>query len=286
MMISHNQRKALKIHFSGRSSDYISPSFVYGCLLNCSYCYMKRHKPKGMSIATNMNHILDAINRHVYFEAAVKKPNQTHEKYISYDIGCNQDWGLDYKYFDWKYIFDFFKNHEKAFATFATKMIPEKMLQYNPEQKVRIRFSLTPQKVADIIEPYTAKAIDKIKAIDKFIDAGYDVHINYSPVIVHKQWLNLYNELFELVDKNIKQKDTVKSEVIFLTHNENKHLYNIENNIKGENLIWVPSLQENKVSQMGGHNVRYKRELKSQFIEQFKSLHKSKISFNEIRYIF
>lgn len=28
----------MKIRPSGRSSDFISPSFGYGCLLNCSYC--------------------------------------------------------------------------------------------------------------------------------------------------------------------------------------------------------------------------------------------------------
>ena len=31
-------RKSMKIRPSGRSSDFISPSFGYGCLLNCSYC--------------------------------------------------------------------------------------------------------------------------------------------------------------------------------------------------------------------------------------------------------
>lgn len=31
-------RKALDIKFSGRSSDYISPSFGYGCRFECSYC--------------------------------------------------------------------------------------------------------------------------------------------------------------------------------------------------------------------------------------------------------
>lgn len=31
-------RKTFKIRESGRSSDYISPSFGFGCLLECSYC--------------------------------------------------------------------------------------------------------------------------------------------------------------------------------------------------------------------------------------------------------
>ena len=31
-------RKSFKIRPSGRSTDFISPSFGHGCLYNCSYC--------------------------------------------------------------------------------------------------------------------------------------------------------------------------------------------------------------------------------------------------------
>ncbi len=70
---------------SGRSTDYISPSFGHGCLYNCSYCYMKRHKPEGLDIATNTMDILTEINNHSMF-ATVDKPNQTHPSFITYDI--------------------------------------------------------------------------------------------------------------------------------------------------------------------------------------------------------
>jgi sulfatase maturation enzyme AslB (radical SAM superfamily) len=81
-------RKTFKIRPSGRSSDYIAPSFGYGCLLNCSYCYMKRHKPEGLDLATNTEDILSEINSHAMF-AQVDKPNQTDPEYITYDIACN-----------------------------------------------------------------------------------------------------------------------------------------------------------------------------------------------------
>ena len=48
-------RKSMIIRPSGRSTDYISPSFGHGCLFDCKYCYMKRHKDKGLDIATNAN---------------------------------------------------------------------------------------------------------------------------------------------------------------------------------------------------------------------------------------
>ena len=52
------KRKTFVIRESGRSTDFISPSFGHGCLFDCGYCYMKRHKPHGLDVATNTNDIL------------------------------------------------------------------------------------------------------------------------------------------------------------------------------------------------------------------------------------
>ena len=288
-MVEVVERKSMKIRPSGRSTDFISPSFGYGCLYNCTYCYMKRHKPDGLTIANDksVTDILTEINSHVWF-STIDKPNQTHEKYITYDISCNEDFALHHKYHDWKRIFNFFKDHELAMGSFATKYVNKKLLYYNPEGKIRIRFSLMPERIRSIVEPQTSRIIDRIEAINKFKDAGYDVHINYSPVIVTGEWLEEYQELFALVNGIVKKeyKESVKAEVIFLTHNEDKHAYNESSKLKGEELLWQPHLQESKISQYGGENIRYKKELKAEYIKLFKKLHDSIIPWNKIRYIF
>lgn len=270
---------------SGRSTDFISPSFGYGCLFNCTYCYMKRHTPNGLDIAKNIGDILSAINSHSWF-AQVEKPNQTHEKFITYDISCNEDFALHLKYHKWKDVFDFFKDHPIAMGSFATKYVNKTLLEYNTNSKIRIRFSLMPQDYSDLLEPNTSLIIDRIKAINDFIEAGYDVHINFSPVIVIEDWLEQYKMLFETINALVKYKDRVKAEVIFLTHNEDKHKYNVKNELSGEELLWQPNMQEEKTSQYGGKNLRYKLDLKSGFIEEFKQLHNEIIPWNTIRYIF
>lgn len=273
------------IRFSGRSTDFISPSFGYGCLYECAYCYMKRHKPKGLDIAKNTMDILTEINSHCMF-AVVDKPNQTHEKYITYDISCNEDFVLHAKYHEWKKIFKFFKDHPIAMGSLATKYVNDTLLEYDPEKKVRIRFSLMPQKYSDILEPETSSIISRIKAIDRFISAGYDVHINFSPVIVTDGWETEYTELFKQVNDTVINKESVKTEVIFLTHNLQRHEYNIKNNPVVENLLWNPSIQEDKVSQYGGKNIRYSHDLKAQYIKEWIELHDQIIPWNTIRYIF
>lgn len=193
---------------------------------------------------------------------------------------------LHAKHYDWRKLFDFFKNHPKAMGSFATKYVNPALLEYNPEGKIRIRFSLMPQFYADFLEPNTSSIEERIKAIDKFIGAGYDVHINFSPVIVTQGWLQNYRALFEQVNRFVKHKDKVKAEVIFLTHNEGKHDYNLANNLSGEHLLWNPAIQEDKVSQYGGKNIRYKHDLKAQYIKEWTELHDKILPFNTIRYIF
>ena len=284
-LIKEINRNSMIIRPSGRSTDFISPSFGYGCLYNCSYCYMKRHKPQGLDIAKNTMNILTEINNHCMF-AELDKPNQTHNSYTTYDISCNEDFALHAKYHEWQTIFDFFKNHPVAMGSFATKYVNVDLINYNPEGKIRIRFSLMPQNISDELEPNTSKIIDRIKAIDAFIDAGYEVHINFSPVVVYDNWLEDYEYLFQMVDNYVDYQNEVKCEVIFLTHNENKHNYNLANNITGESLLWNTDIQENKISQYGGKNIRYKHNLKSEYIKQWINLHDRIINWNKIRYIF
>ena len=84
-MITQTVRKALDIKGSGRSSDFITPSFIHGCLFKCGYCYMRRNKPEGISIATNTDEILQTVYNHAQ-TLGVKIPNQTHENLWTYDF--------------------------------------------------------------------------------------------------------------------------------------------------------------------------------------------------------
>ena len=246
---------------------------------------MKRHKSRGLDVATNTEDILTEINSHVAF-AEVDKPNQTHEKYITYDISCNEDFALHAKHHEWEKVFTFFKDHPDIMGSFATKYVNRDLLYFNPERKIRIRFSLMPQRKADIHEPETSKIIDRILAIDAFIFAGYDVHVNFSPIMVYDGWLNDYSELFRLMDKYVEIKENVFSECIFLTHNESKHLDNLKYNPVTEKDLWTPNIQETKISQYGGKNVRYNYQLKREYIKDFVDLHDKIIPWNKIRYIF
>jgi spore photoproduct lyase len=288
-LIKKVTRKQLKITESGRSTDFIAPSFGHGCLYNCSYCYMKRHRPTGLQVAENVDDVLAAITEHysdIVYSPWYKqnKPNQTDDHYITYDIGSNEDLALHAKYYDINKIFKTTYGRTHLKFSFATKYVNYDLPDVSAS--IRIRFSLMPQKYSDVLEPETSSIIERIQAIDKFIDKGYEVHINFSPVIVTDTWIDDYRDLFMLVDKHVTNKNKVKCEVIFLTHNEKKHEYNLANNIPGEELLWRPDIQENKISSNGQLNIRYEHKLKADYIYQFRALHDLLIPWNTIRYIF
>lgn len=105
-------------------------------------------------INDNIDQILDGISQHLE-TLPVKTANQTDLLFWTYDIGCSTDVCLHWKHTNWLKVFEFFKQHPRAKATFATKYVNLKLLDFNPEQKIRVRFSLMPAHISEILEPKT-----------------------------------------------------------------------------------------------------------------------------------
>lgn len=312
-VVKYNERKTFRFTQSGRSSDFIAPSFNYGCLASCRYCYMRRHVRKGLTVATNHQDVLNKIGEHATEERRkdikkFPKFKQTDPYYITYDIGCNEDIALHQKFLDLPSIISFFNLHPFAKSTFATKY-PKKLISkritaaLDKYQKNRVRVSLMPQTYSEFLEPSTESILDRILSINYLIEQGWEVHINFSPVIVSVAggWKHEYKKLFQLINKSVKDeyKDgRIKAEVIFLTHNKAMHEANekeIEKttlplykrpNALAEQLIWTPINQEAKISNNGEVNIRYKHELKSEYIKMFKHWLNEECPWLKIRYIF
>jgi len=289
MIIKQQKTKTLITRDNDRSSDAISPNFVYGCLGGCmqSYCYVARYNPDKVYSNTNTNDILNSIDNWLEDKPFPKIPNQVDDIYYCIDIGCSTDVPLMYKYCDWQKVFDYFNettlhdNSYKAKSTFATKY-PTKFRDYDlVKHKHRLRVSLMPQLYSDVLEPNTDKIIDRIKAINH-LKEKLEVHINFSPVIVpDKGWREEYRKLFKLVKDNADVSN-VECEVIFATYSDTQRI----RNTKEVNVLLVrPELQEYKTSQYGGNVIRYKHQDKAKMIEIFKEILNKELGIN-IRYIF
>ena len=284
-------KKSLTCRPNTRSSNFVAPSQSNGCTMACSYCYVPRRKgyANPISIFVNIDQITRYLLKHAAKQGMKMTSDQVDPTYWVYEIGENGDCSVDAAICD--NVFDLvqaFRLVPNAKLTFATKFVNRQLLGYDPQLKTRIRFSLMPHKMSKLVDVRTTPISDRIDVINDFTDAGYEVHVNFAPVIFYEGWLEDWIRLFEeLNDKlNEKTKAQLACEIIFLTHNEQLHDVNMSWHPKAEEVLWIPQLQEAKFSETGGRNVRYKRGLKAQLVEDFTSLVKSHLPYCSIRYAF
>lgn len=304
-----------------RSTDFIAPSIANGCTGACSYCYVARRKGYANPITTfvNIDKILAHIDRKCKklgkktvnytvakeLKTTVEDLAQTDPFLWTFDIGENSDISIDAEISDnvWEVI-QLFASKGNAKASFATKFVNPNLLLYNPRRRTRIRFSLMPTSVSRVVDVRTSPIYDRIAAINDFVDAGYEVHINLSPVILYSGWEEDYEDLFIMIDDSLHEraKSQLKAEVIFLTHNEKLHQLNMEWHPKAEELfLWRhwdnendktrnkfghKVIQQKKLSQNGMVNLRYKNAQKQEGITKLKKLIAKKMPYCTVRYAF
>lgn len=284
-------KKSLRAEPNTRSSDFIAPSHANGCAMSCSYCYVPRQKGYANPITTfvNIEQIAAYLTRHAAKLGPKQQSTQIDPKYWVYDIGCNSDCSVDALVSDnVRDLVSLFRALPNAKATFATKYVNRDLLHYDPQRKTRIRLSLMPQRIAKIVDVRTSSIAERIGSINDFHAAGYEVHLNFSPVIHDEGWQSDYGELFDELAQVLRPevKAQLGAEIIFLTHNEKLHQINLGWHPKGEDLLWKPELQEIKYSQMGGRNIRYKRGFKSGLVNEFTQLLNARLPECQIRYAF
>ena len=254
-------------------------------------CYVARRKGFANPITTfvNIEQICTSIEKHANKQGIKWEPSQADPSLWVYEIGTNNDCSVDATISNnVRDLVGLFRGLPNAKLTFATKYVNRDMLTYDPQNKSRIRFSLMPQSIAKIVDVRTAPISDRIGAMNDFYDAGYEVNINFGPIIYYDTWLKDYKKLFEEIDDTLSPelKAQLQAEVIFLTHNEQLHEVNLQWHPKAEELLWRPDLQEQKVSQAGGDNLRYKLSIKRNLVNEFCALLQKELPYCGIRYAF
>jgi spore photoproduct lyase len=290
-MIKYKATKTLVTKENKNSADGISPNYIYGCAAQCNYCYMKRYNPSNIYVNTNVEDIEKSVSKWVTKKAWPKVPNQQEPTYYLVDVSCNTDLVLHQKHVtrayisksEWEnlsgldYILSFYDQHPKLKATFATKyssMLNLDVTEYTKPPRVRV--SMMPQVFSSVLEPNTTPISQRIKDINRLEKLGWEVHINFSPVIVYDNWQQEYTNLL----KEIKSKvdlTKVQSEVIFLTnHNNTMALANPN----ASEIMKYSNEVKNKSGVM-----RYPLKYKYDFVNIFKDLISQHLNI-PIRYIF
>jgi spore photoproduct lyase len=286
-------RKSLTARANGRSSHWVAASAANGCAMACAYCYVPRRKgfANPISVFVNIEQITGYLERHAKRQGA--KPHdpkdQIDPQYWVYDIGENSDLSVDAMISDnVRDLVTLFRLLPNAKASFATKYVNRDLLELDPQGKTRIRLSLMPERMARLVDVRTSPVHERIAAINDFVAADYEVHVNFSPVIVYDGWRADYAELLRQLDAALSPaaKAQLAAEVIFLTHNEQLHEVNQRWHPKAEASLWRPELQETKRSQTGGCNVRYKSGPKRALVRELRELIAAHLPYCRVRYAF
>jgi DNA repair photolyase len=139
-----------------------------------------------------------------------------------------------------------------------------------------------------VVDVRTSRVDERIAAVDDFVAAGYEVHLNLSPVILREGWEAGWTALLRQLDDELSPaaKAQAAAEVIMLTHNRELHEVNLGWHPKAEELLWRPDLQQPKRSQNGQENVRYRNDVKRAGVRRLSELVAAHAPWLRIRYAF
>ncbi|WP_326571047.1 spore photoproduct lyase family protein [Actinacidiphila glaucinigra] len=284
-------RQTLTVRPNGRSADWIAPGASNGCAMACAYCYVPRRKGYANPVTTftNIDRIVGRIARHVAEQGRKPEANQCDPLAWVYDVGENGDCSVDALICDnTADLVSAFRRWPTAKASFATKFVNPDLLRLDPRGRTRVRFSLMPPEDSRLLDVRTSPVAERIAAAGDFLEAGYEVHFNLSPVVVRPGWQDAWAELFRHLDDVLPAavKTQAAAEVIMLTHNAGLHEVNLGWHPRAEELLWRPALQEPKRSQNGDLNVRYRAAEKAASVRRLLALAAEHAPWLRVRYAF
>ena len=278
MAIKYQKTKTLVTKTNNNSSDCIAPNIIYGCFGGCvdTYCYMSRYNGHRVFVNENVDQIFNSV---VEWEKTYDKvPNQQDPVYTMVDIACNSDLVLMQKHVPGNLhnYLKLYDDHPQLNSTMATKYPGLLKLDVNHfNKRPRVRVSLMPQKYSDVLEPKMQKILSRIHDVNRLKDLGWEVHLNYSPLVFYPGWRDEYDTLFKLVKKYAGEN---KCEVIALTNHVNQM-----NKASEEAREYMK--YSNEVKNYSGV-MRYPLRQKTKLLSDFKSIYGKYFNLSTIRYIF
>ena len=179
------ERKTLTTRPNGRSADWIAPGPANGCAMACAYCYVPRRKgyANPITVFTNIESIIAHLSRHVARLGPKTEANQCDPTAWVYDIGENSDCSVDALISD---------NVADLIRSFARCPPPRPL---SPPSSSTRTCSAGPTRPhpgpvlrhatggLQLLDIRTSPVERRIAAAGDFLEAGYEVHFNFSPVV-------------------------------------------------------------------------------------------------------
>ncbi len=283
---------ALTVQPSGRAVDFVTPHFVRGCAGACriAYCHVNESLGKQIEVSGNVEEVLQAVHRHICSQPWPRLSNRSDERYYTYDFAPSTDVGLHYDATDWARVIRFFSEHPRAKGAFSLKYIREELwedIRVEPG-KVRVRLSLMPEPIRRILEPTAPSVSERLAAIPLLRAAGYEVDLNFSPLICYEGWLDDYAALFALISYAVPSelREGMHYEATLLSHRPASRARNLtQGRNDAERLLFNDDLQELVGAGDPHQMLRYRYELRRGILREWRDLAARMLPWVEGRYV-
>lgn len=231
---------------NGNSTDFLPGLMMtQGCGFGCTYCYTERHYtnnyPKLYSDVYNVvamvqqtieqlpqwrQKMMDVTGRDFEMHRDIR-----HGDWVTFDLGCDSDCVLDNQMTAHEHypghvvdIMNQISLIPGAMTSFATKSAAFDNFIKHVERPShhRIRLSLMPESHRTTLEITTSSILDRLDAVNRLVDAGFQVHLNLSPIVVTEEYSQEYPQLLQLINSKLSEraKSQLAYEIIFLTHTD------------------------------------------------------------------
>ncbi|GEM_PF-2387352 len=179
-----------------RAENCISP--VEGCPFDCCYCYLLTYLQESVPRAT--------VNYELIYQE-IEQRIKTGEKYFS--LGELSD-GLELEpvmHF-LPFIWNLFQKNEQVRLEIRSKSINvgPVLRELMPLKNVTFAWTLSPPSVARRIELRTAAPKERIKALKRLAEAGFNCALRLDPIILQRDWEEEYRQLVEHIFAEINPK--------------------------------------------------------------------------------
>ena len=174
-------------------------SHMLNCVYDCRYCFLQGMlRSANYLVFVNYEDFVDDIR-------ALAKQHEKDQKPVWFFSGYDCD-SLAYEpvtnFAD--YFVPEFSNIPNAVLELRTKSTQIRSLLKRPAQdNVVIAYSLSPERVAQEVEIGAPNLVKRIEALAKLQQNGWRIGLRFDPVIWHQDYLNDYQEMIELVFKQL-----------------------------------------------------------------------------------
>ena len=269
-------RKTHKFVENHKTSDFLVPYTSSGCIASCMYCYLVCNYNK-------CSYLRLFVNREKMLEKIIKVAENS-DRNLTFEIGSNSDLILENTITNnLVWTIENFKNVKKGHLTFPTKFdMVDSLLPLNHNGKITIRMSFNPEEIINKVEFGTSRLHERIIAINKLKEAGYNIGILIAPIILVDNWKKIYKELIQTLGQELSEsvKKETFFELIFMTYSYVHTKINEEAFPNSINLY-----NKELMTGRGRGKYAYKRDIRNEAEKFFKEEMYNYFPNNKIEYI-